>query len=129
MTKPIVKIDDIKLLVDSFYDKVRNNELLGPIFNNVIQDRWPEHLKKMYTFWETVLLENHTYFGSPFPPHANLPVDKAHFDEWMRLFTQTVDEYFEGEIADEAKWRAGKMAEMFLYKIQYYQSNPENRIF
>lgn len=129
MTKNIEKIDDIKLLVDSFYDKVRENELLGPIFNNVIQDRWPEHLKKMYTFWETVLLENHTYFGSPFPPHAKLPVDKAHFDEWMRLFTQTVDEYFEGEIADEAKWRAGKMAEMFLYKIQYYQSNPENRIF
>lgn len=128
MAKQIENIDDIKLLVDSFYDKVRENELLGPIFNGIIKDRWPEHLEKMYTFWETVLLENHTYFGSPFVPHAKLPVAREHFDEWMKLFTGTVDEYFAGEIADEAKWRAGKMAEMFLYKIQHYQNNPGNQI-
>ena len=120
MTEDISILKDIKLLVDGFYTKVRADELLGPIFHEVIQDRWPDHLQKMYTFWQTVLLKEHTYYGSPFPPHANLPVQKAHFDRWQELFFETVDEYFSGDKAEEAKWRAGKMADMFLMKIEYF---------
>lgn len=122
MTGDIVMLKDIELLVNSFYTKVRSDELLGPIFNGVIQDRWPDHLKKMYTFWQTVLLKEHTYFGSPFPPHIRLPVQKVHFDRWLELFYETVDEHFDGEKTAEAKWRAGKMAEMFQMKIGYYRS-------
>ncbi len=122
--KEILSLDDIKNLVDTFYEKVREDELIGPIFNERIQDRWPQHLAKMYTFWQTVLLGEHTYFGSPFPPHGNLPVSHQHFENWMLLFTQTVDELFAGEKAIEAKWRAGKMAEMFEMKIEYYKSRP-----
>lgn len=121
MSGRIESLEDIEYLVNSFYDKVRTDELLGPVFNSVIRDRWPEHLKKMYTFWQTVLLKEHTYFGSPFPPHARLPVQKAHFDRWLELFNGTVDEHFSGEKAEEAKWRALKMAEMFLMKIEYHQ--------
>jgi len=123
----ILSLDDIKILVDTFYDKIRKNELLGPIFNNRIQDRWPQHLEKMYTFWQTVLLKEHTYFGSPFVPHAHLPVDNIHFNTWVGLFNETVDDLFEGRIAEEAKWRGAKMAEMFESKIKHYQgSNFEN---
>ncbi|MCM5663907.1 group III truncated hemoglobin [Galbibacter mesophilus] len=117
--KDISNLEDIKVLVDTFYGKVREDSLLAPIFNKVIQDRWPMHLEKMYTFWETVLLQNHTYYGSPFPPHAKLPVTKEHFDKWKALFHETINDNFEGEKATEAKWRADKMAEMFLYKIEY----------
>lgn len=117
----ILNLEDVKKLVDAFYGKVRENDLLAPVFNERIKDKWPEHLAKMYTFWQTILLEERTYFGSPFPPHAKLPVEHAHFGEWMKLFTQTVDELFTGEKAKEAKWRAGKMAEMFEYKIEYYK--------
>ena len=53
-------LDDIKILVDTFYDKARQDTLLGPIFEGVIEDRWPEHLEKMYRFWQTVLLGEHT---------------------------------------------------------------------
>ena len=113
----------IQLLVDMFYSAVRENEILGPIFNDILKDRWPAHLEKMYRFWQTVLLEEHTYHGSPFPPHANLPVDKLHFDTWLSIWHKTIDEYFEGRIADEAKWRGEKMAAMFLSKIQYYKNN------
>lgn len=123
MNKEILNLEDIKLLVDTFYGKVREDELLGPVFDNVIQDRWPQHLAKMYTFWQTVLLGEHTYHGSPFPPHAHLPVTKAHFDHWLRLFYATLDELFEGEKAEEAKWRASKMAEMFQMKINYYRKS------
>lgn len=119
----IQNLEDIQLLVNSFYARVRKNELLGPIFNERIGDRWPEHLEKMYRFWQTVLLEDHTYFGSPFPPHAQLPVDQVHFDTWLQLWHSTVDQYFQGRKADEAKWRGDKMAAMFLHKIDYYRSN------
>lgn len=119
----ILSLDDIKILVDTFYDKIRKNELLGPIFNERIQDRWPEHLEKMYTFWQTVLLKEHTYFGSPFVPHAQLPVDNIHFNTWVGLFNETVDDLFEGRIAEEAKWRGAKMAEMFESKIKHYQGS------
>ena len=121
--KPDIKdISDIKVLVNSFYDKVRDDDILAPIFNEKIQDRWPHHLEKMYTFWQTVLLEEHTYFGTPFTPHINLPIDKEHFNKWIQLFTETVNEHFKGVIADEALWRADKMALMFQTKLNYYRN-------
>jgi hemoglobin len=126
--KQIIALDDIKLLVDSFYGKVRKDELLAPIFNERIGNKWPEHLEKMYRFWQTVLLGEHTYYGSPFTPHANLPVNKEHFNRWLKLFNATINEQFTGEKAEEARWRAGKMAEMFHHKIEYYKNNPEKPI-
>jgi hemoglobin len=118
----IINLEDIKKLVDGFYGKVRNDALLSPVFNERIGDKWPQHLEKMYAFWQTILLGEHTYFGSPFPPHAKLPVTDAHFERWMELFIQTADELFAGEKATEAKVRAGKMTEMFKYKIAHYRS-------
>ncbi|MCB0629736.1 MAG: group III truncated hemoglobin [Saprospiraceae bacterium] len=122
MINTINDLSDIRILVDAFYEKVRNDSLLGPIFNGVIGERWPAHLEKMYTFWQTVLLKEHTYYGRPFPPHARLPLQQVHFERWLMLFYETVDEHYSGEKADEAKWRAGKMAEMFLHKIMYFRN-------
>ncbi|MEO8766404.1 MAG: group III truncated hemoglobin [Ginsengibacter sp.] len=121
VTKEIMSLDDIKELVDTFYDKVRKDELIGPVFNERIRDRWPRHLETMYTFWQTVLLGEHTYFGSPFPPHANLPISHKHFEKWLDLFTKTIDDLFTGEKATDAKGRAAKMAEIFESKIAYYK--------
>ncbi len=120
-TKDILTLKDIKILVDAFYEKVRQDALLAPIFNGRIKDSWPQHLEKMYAFWQTVLLDGRTYLGSPFPPHARLPVDHSHFQRWMELFILTTDTLFQGEKAYEAKWRAGKMAELFESKIEYYK--------
>lgn len=120
--KDIGTMEDIRLLVDTFYGKIRVDLLLGGIFNGVIKDRWPEHLEKMYRFWQTVLLGEHTYYGSPFPPHAELPVEQRHFDAWLKLWYETIDENFTGVKADEAKWRGDKMAVMFLSKIEYYRN-------
>ncbi|WP_156308513.1 group III truncated hemoglobin [Sphingobacterium endophyticum] len=121
--KDIESLDDIKILVNKFYDRIREDSLLGPIFNGIIQDRWPEHLEKMYRFWQTVLLEEHTYYGSPFPPHAKMPINKKHFDHWIGLFSETVDSLYAGEKAEKAKWQGSRMAEMFQFKIEYYQGN------
>lgn len=120
--RDIQGLDEIKLLVNTFYDKVRADNLLAPIFNAQIKDRWTQHLEKMYTFWQTVLLGEHTYFGSPFPPHAKLPVDHVHFQQWLALFTKTIEDLFSGEKANEVLWRANKMAEMFEMKIEHYRN-------
>ena len=128
MKNDIQNLTDIKLLVDTFYGKVRENALLKDIFNNIIQDRWPEHLAKMYNFWQTVLLEEHTYYGSPFVPHAKLPVELEHFDKWLLLFNATVDDLFEGEKAEKAKWQGQRMAQMFHSKIEYYKDNSSIKI-
>lgn len=117
----IANLDDVKSLVNTFYGKVREDETLSGIFNDRIQERWPEHLEKMYRFWQTLLLEEHTYFGAPFPPHANMPVEHRHFERWLALFEQTVDDLFSGEKAEEAKWRGRKMAQMFEWKKEQFQ--------
>ncbi|MEO0897643.1 MAG: group III truncated hemoglobin [Bacteroidota bacterium] len=119
--KDIENLEDIQLLVDSFYGKVRQDKLIGHIFNQVIGNRWEFHLNKMYTFWQTVLTDDYTYNGRPFPPHMKLPVEQEHFDRWLALFSATVDDLFEGKKAEEAKWRANRMALMFHSKITYYR--------
>ncbi|MCA0429558.1 MAG: group III truncated hemoglobin [Bacteroidetes bacterium] len=121
--KDISSIDDIKLMVNTFYDRIKLDKLLGPIFNERIQDRWPQHLEKMYRFWQTILLNEHTYNGSPFPPHANMPVDVTHFNLWVQIFHNTVNDLFSGPIADEAKYRGELMASIFNSKIDYLNAN------
>ena len=119
--RDILDLEDVKQLVDTFYAKVREDNMLAPVFNERIQDRWPEHLEKMYLFWQTVLLDEHTYYGAPFPPHAKLQVEHAHFERWVALFNKTVDALFTGQKSDEAKWRGQKMAQIFEIKIEQFK--------
>ncbi len=123
--KDIENLEDVKILVNTFYGKVREDDLIGVIFNDVIQDRWPEHLGKMYQFWQTILLEEHTYSGRPFPPHMRLPVEKEHFDRWLKLFFETVDELYKGKKTELAKWQGNRMAGMFQAKINYFRNHNE----
>lgn len=125
--KDISNLEDIKTLVNTFYSKIQEDPFIGPIFNEKIGNRWPEHLEKMYRFWETVLLEVHSYSGSPFPPHKQLPVAKEHFAQWMAIFMKTVDTLFVGPLAEEAKLRAKNMAEMFNYKIEYFRNMEKSQ--
>lgn len=122
----ITTLDDITFLVNTFYTDIRNDALLGPIFEAVIKDDWPRHLNRMVQFWQTMLLEERTYYGSPFAPHSVLPVGTEHFDQWLRLFYDTVNSHFSGPVADEAKWRATKMAEMFQNKLQFIRQKTSD---
>ncbi|MDX5435643.1 MAG: group III truncated hemoglobin, partial [Pontibacter sp.] len=82
----ILSLDDVKQLVDTFYTRVRADELLGPVFEERIQDRWARHLDIMYRFWQSVLLCELTYQGSPGSKHIALPVDASHFERWLEIF-------------------------------------------
>lgn len=127
ITKDIENINDIKKMVDIFYGKVRKDDLIGPIFNDKIQNHWAEHLAKLYSFWQNILLGEQTYSGFPFPPHAQLPIGKEHFDRWLTLFSETVDSLFIGPIATEAKNRAYKIADIFQNKLDYIHKKSNNK--
>ncbi len=113
---------DIELIVNTFYEKVRNNTILGYIFNDVANINWEAHLPKMYSFWASILLGEHSFSGNPMQKHIALSkitamTDKE-FSEWLHLFIQTIDELFMGEKANEAKLRAANIARLMLHNIQ-----------
>lgn len=120
--------EHIRQMVDTFYDKVRVDPLLGGIFNGVIGDRWPAHLAKMYRFWGTVLINEGSYTGAPFRPHATMPLEQKHFDRWLSLFHGTVEELFTGPVADLAHMNAVRMAEMFISRINLIRDQPKKFI-
>lgn len=116
----IIQRQDIKALVDTFYEKVKADPLLGPVFSHV---DWPHHLPIMYDFWSSMLLGDQSYRGNPLQRHLHLAIDKNHFDQWLAIFKQTVDELFEGERADEVKMRAQAIAGMFQIKMGLMSKN------
>ncbi|HJW29025.1 MAG TPA: group III truncated hemoglobin, partial [Saprospiraceae bacterium] len=106
MNPDIETTEDIKLLIDTFYSKVRNDDVIGYIFNDIAQVDWEKHLPKMYAFWGFLLLGQDSYQGNPLEPHRRLnekvKLTEAHFDRWLLLFHETVEELFQGKVAEEA---------------------------
>lgn len=78
-------------LVHGFYDRVRADPMLGPVFAERITD-WGPHLARMVDFWSSVALMTGRYHGAPMPKHLPLPVEAAHFDRWLALFRATAAE-------------------------------------
>jgi hemoglobin len=105
-------IDDalIERLVEAFYAKVRDDDLLGPVFEERIAD-WPAHLERMRAFWSSVALLTGRYHGSPMEKHQPLPVDARHFDRWLALFEQTASEICAAAAAEHFVERARRIAE------------------
>lgn len=118
----ISSAEDIKKLIDSFYLKVRADDRIGFIFNDIAQVNWELHLPKMYAFWEFLILGGESYQGNPIEPHKNLhqkiPLTKDHFDRWLELFRRTVDENFAGLHAEEIKNKAMLIAMTWLPKFE-----------
>jgi hemoglobin len=108
---------DVQTLVDQFYARVNQDPLLSPVFNDFAKVDWAAHLPKMYSFWSSILLEEYSYKGRPFPPHALLPAKKVHYDRWLKLFSETVDSLFVGEKAEMAKLRAQNLASIFMSRL------------
>jgi hemoglobin len=121
--KQIEGIEDIKVFVDEFYNKVRRDDFIGPIFNEAIDD-WAHHLEKLHTFWNAALFGVPGFRGNPFAKHAPLPIGPDHFDRWLKLFFETIDVHFEGAVAADAKNRAELMAFMFLNRLSQMNGDP-----
>ncbi|MEO6520269.1 MAG: group III truncated hemoglobin [Mucilaginibacter sp.] len=91
--------NDISLLVNTFYTKVREDALLFAVFDPIVKDNWDQHLQRMVDFWSTLLLYTKKFTDDPLKKHLPLPIDKVHFDRWLMLFNETIDELFKGQVA------------------------------
>lgn len=121
MKQDISNRKDINKLVKSFYVKVQENETLAPFFE-VVKD-WESHYELLTTFWESSLFLKTKYFGNPLETHVkvdkdnNKTVTPEHFGIWLRLWINTIDAHFQGEVAERAKFRARKMGTFLYMKI------------
>ena len=110
----IIHRNDVIKFVDRFYDKVKEDALLGPEFAHV---NWLHHLPVMYSFWSSMLLGEQSYRGNPLQKHLPLPIGTVHFNRWLQLFKETIDENFSGVNAEEVKVRAQAIARVFQIKM------------
>jgi len=121
MKKEIESREDIELLVNSFYASVQQDDLIGPIFNDIANVNWSHHLPKMYDFFETIILGHKGFKGNPMETHFKLnqqfPLKPEHFERWKALFFQTIDSHFKGNTATEAKQKATSIADLMFFKI------------
>ncbi|TDM00340.1 MAG: globin [Flavobacteriaceae bacterium] len=115
--KQIETREDIEFLVDTFYFQIQNDEILGPIFNkHIAPESWPHHLKKLTDFWQTNLFGIPAFKGNPTLKHVLVDthleggMQIEHFERWLKIWAETIDEHFYGYLADRAKISAQKMA-------------------
>lgn len=121
---------DVRLLVETFYGKIRKDKILGPIFNSIITD-WESHLISLTDFWETQLFLKRKYYGNPVKAHQQVDdkidhsITSEHFGLWLNLWFATIDELFDGERAWIAKNRAQKMSTMLFMQIYQHRGNGQ----
>lgn len=119
--KDIESRDDILMLIQSFYKKLLADESINYLFTDVAKINLPHHLTVLVDFWDSLLFYTNTYQKNAMQPHLILhqksPIEKHHFETWLRYFKNTVDEHFKGEKAFLAKEKATSIATVMQIKI------------
>lgn len=101
----------IGCVVHTFYDRVRQDSMLGPIFEARLGGRWDAHLANMVAFWSTVAMRSGRYTGRPHAAHQGLSLEHTHFLRWLQLFEKTVSELCTADVAAFLIDRAQHIAE------------------
>ncbi|UCI21706.1 group III truncated hemoglobin [Mesorhizobium sp. B2-1-8] len=131
-SKPTVIVDGVELsplldetmirkVVHGFYDEIRRDPLLGPVFNAAIRaEAWPSHLAKMCDFWSATLLRTSRYAGRPLPPHLVIPgLGEEHFRRWLTLFRAVVKRICPPDVAAIFMARALRIAHSFRLAVAF----------
>ena len=120
--------EDIRILIHTFYAEVREDDLLGPIFNTMIKD-WDTHLSLLVDFWETNLFFIKKYAGNPLEAHVRADkfndhkINELHFGTWLNLWFKNIDTLYEGDNAQLAKNRARNMSTFM--NMEIFKSKPK----
>ncbi|MBS4063931.1 MAG: group III truncated hemoglobin [Chitinophagaceae bacterium] len=121
MKKEIENREDVIALVNVFYEKVKKDGHISHFFTEVVKVNWESHLPVMYDFWENIIFHTGAYTGNPMQVHQHLhdqsPMLSTHFERWLALFNETVDELYTGEKAFLVKQRALSIATVMQIKI------------
>ncbi len=122
--KDITNKKDIEILVNKFYDKVNADEKIRKFFNEIVKVDWDLHLPKMYNFWETLLFGKMAYKGNPMLVHVLISreemMEQEHFERWLKLWKETLDENFQGEKAEMALQKAQQIAGLMAFKVKQH---------
>lgn len=121
MKTDILNRSNVEALVNAFYQKVRADDIIGFIFNDIAKVNWGEHLPVTYNFWERVIFSSGNYAGNPMQVHVDLnkmiPLSPTHFRQWLTIFSATVSELFEGKNADAVQEKAKNIATIMEKRI------------
>ena len=119
--KDLATREDIELQVNSFYNKVVKDDVIGFFFKDVVKVDFEQHLPKMYSFWESILFGQMTYKGNPmgahFPINEIEAMEQKHFDRWLQLWKETLLENFSGENTDMAITKSENIAKFMAFKM------------
>jgi len=125
MNRDIENREDLLLLVTRFYEKLLADDSINYIFTEVAKINLEHHLPVLVDFWDSILFQSDTYRKNAMQPHLILhqksPLQKHHFETWLRYFKESVDEYFDGTKAFLAKERATSIATVMQIKISQLQ--------
>jgi len=108
----------IAALVARFYAKARLDPLIGPIFNDAVED-WDAHLRTLNAFWSSVMLTSGRYKGNPMAAHLKLPIEPRFFERWLALWRETAAESFTPDLALQFKAKAERIAESLKLALFY----------
>jgi hemoglobin len=123
--------DDCERLVRAFYGRALEDPIIGWIFTDVAELDLEAHVPRLTAFWETVLLGAQTYSGGSFHPHAAVhakaELKAGHFERWLALWYQTLDELFAGPRAEGAKVHAFRLGNAFRMRLASYPSPADEQ--
>jgi hemoglobin len=103
--------ESIATLVHTFYDEVRADPVLAPVFNAAIGEHWTPHLERMVAFWTTTMLKTKSFQGNVFGKHMALDgITPEHFQRWLTMFEATAARLFAPAVADEFTLVARRIA-------------------
>ncbi len=121
---PLISEDKLGLLIPQFYSRVCDDAVIGPVFNNAIDD-WNHHLEKLVAFWSSVMLTSGRYKGNPVAAHLkHLPsIAPSMFDRWLMLWTEVTDEQLSPEAAIALQIKAARIAESLKLAL-YFRLAP-----
>lgn len=121
MKKDIQTRKDIEQMVNSFYSVVKDDEVIGFLFRDVIEMNWEKHIPIFCDFWDNIIFYSGKYKGNPMNLHTHLhhirPLDEKHFLRWLKLFKQNIDKSFKGEKTTLAKKTAENIVQIMIEKI------------
>lgn len=117
---------DCERLVRAFYGRALTDPIIGYLFTDVAHLDLEAHVPRITSFWETILLDAHSYGGGAFRPHIELhmksPLQHGHFERWLYLWRETIDAMFEGERAELAKAHATRVAVAFESRLRDFDA-------
>ncbi len=129
MKKDITDRRDIELLMNTFYERLLKDDSINYIFTDIVKIDIKTHIPVITDFWESILFNSNIYNNNPMKLHVDLnnktPLQKHHFETWLKYFAASVDELFEGNSAILAKQRAVSIATVMQIKISQQNQFPK----